>query len=59
MFDEAKKINNEYYLDMVFKLAVESQNNIKNVKVKKYFSWGTPNELYIWKKKIKNKSIYE
>ena len=52
-------VNNEYYLDMVFKLAVESQNNIKNVKVKKYFSWGTPNELYIWKKKIKNKSIYE
>ena len=54
-----KTINNEYYLDMVFKLAVENQNKIKNVIVKKYFSWGTPNELYIWKKKFKKKSIYE
>ena len=44
---------------MVFKLAVENQNKIKNVKVKKYFSWGTPNELYIWKKKFKKKTIYE
>ena len=52
-------INNEYYLDMVFKLAFENKNKIKNVKVKKYFSWGTPDELYIWKKKIKKKSIYE
>ncbi len=48
-------INNEYYLDMVFKLAVENKNKIKNVKVKNYFSWGTPNELHIWKKKFEKK----
>ncbi len=52
-------INNEYYLDMVFKLAVEKKNKIKNIKVKSYFSWGTPNELYIWKKKFEKKLIHE
>ena len=50
-------VNNEYYLDMVFKLAVENKYKIKNIKVKKYFSWGTPNELYNWKKKFE-KRIY-
>jgi bifunctional N-acetylglucosamine-1-phosphate-uridyltransferase/glucosamine-1-phosphate-acetyltransferase GlmU-like protein len=54
-----KTINNEYYLDMVFKLAIDNKNKIKNVKVKEYFSWGTPGELKIWKKKFEKKTIHE
>ncbi len=49
-------INNEYYLDMVFKLAFENNIRIKSVKVKNYFSWGTPKELHIWKKKFEKKN---
>ena len=42
---------------MVFKLAIE-KNKIKNLKVKKYFSWGTPSELNLWKRKFeKNKTM--
>ena len=55
LINSKKTINNEYYLDMVFKLAFENKNKIKNVKVKKYFSWGTPKELHSWKKKFENK----
>tara|TARA_B110000003_G_scaffold265455_1_gene291324 strand:+ start:1815 stop:2582 length:768 start_codon:yes stop_codon:yes gene_type:complete len=51
-----EKINNEYYLDMVFKIAIEKKYNIKNIKVSSYYSWGTPSELMDWKKKFeKNK----
>jgi dTDP-glucose pyrophosphorylase len=46
-----KKINNEYYLDMVLKVAFENQHKIKNILVKSYYSWGTPTELNNWKKK--------
>ncbi len=59
LFKSRQTINNEYYLDMVFKLAVENNQKIKNVRVKKYFSWGTPNELVIWMKKFRIKSDYE
>jgi len=59
LFKSRQTINNEYYLDMVFKLAIENNHKIKNVKVKKYFSWGTPNELFIWMKKFRVKSDYE
>ena len=52
LFKSRQTINNEYYLDMVFKLALENNRKIKNVKVKKYFSWGTPNELVIWMKNL-------
>lgn len=45
-------INNEYYLDMVFKNAVEKGLKIKNINVKSYHSWGTPGELIQWKKKF-------
>ena len=41
LFASKETINNEYYLDMVFKLAVENNHKIKNINVKKYFSWGT------------------
>ena len=47
-----RKINNEYYLDMVFKVAIENDYKIKNIKVKSYFSWGTPAELNNWKNKF-------
>ena len=46
-----QKIKNEYYLDMVFKIAFENKHKIKNVKVKSYYSWGTPDELINWKNK--------
>jgi bifunctional N-acetylglucosamine-1-phosphate-uridyltransferase/glucosamine-1-phosphate-acetyltransferase GlmU-like protein len=55
LIQSKQTVNNEYYLDMVLKLAVENKNKIKNIKVKKYFSWGTPNELYNWKNKFEKK----
>lgn len=50
-----QKINNEYYLDMVFKVAVDRKENVKNINVKSYHSWGTPEELVKWKKKFEKK----
>ena len=51
-----QKINNEYYLDMVLKIAFENKHKIKNILVKSYSSWGTPIELINWKKRFeKNK----
>jgi dTDP-glucose pyrophosphorylase len=52
LFKSKQKINNEYYLDMVFKVAFENKCKIKNVKVNSYYSWGTPEELTNWKKKF-------
>ena len=49
------KINNEYYLDMVFKLAVNRKYKIKNFKVDTYYNWGTPEELKKWKIKFEKK----
>lgn len=49
-----QKINNEYYMDMVFKIALEKKIKIKNKLVDSYYSWGTPGELKIWKKKYEN-----
>lgn len=46
-----KKVNNEYYMDMVFSHALEKDYKIKNLKVKSYISWGTPKELLEWKKR--------
>ena len=46
-----KKINNEYYMDMVFSLALQKNYTIENLEVDSYFSWGTPEELEKWKKK--------
>lgn len=51
------KINNEYYLDMVFKLAVNKKYKIKNFKVKTYRSWGTPEELEKWKIKFEKNNL--
>ena len=42
---------------MVFKIAVEKGYEIKNIKVKSYHSWGTPEELLIWKNKFEKKII--
>jgi len=47
-----KKINNEYYIDMAFRHALKNKINIKNFTVKSYISWGTPEELKNWEKKI-------
>jgi len=45
-------INNEYYLDMAFKNALDNSYKIKNINVELYHSWGTPAELSDWKKKF-------
>ena len=50
-----QKINNEYYLDMVLKVAIDRNENVKNINVKSYYSWGTPEELIKWKKKFEKK----
>tara|TARA_B100000787_G_scaffold161016_1_gene140491 strand:- start:297 stop:1058 length:762 start_codon:yes stop_codon:yes gene_type:complete len=52
-----KKINNEYYMDMVFKIAVQKKYKIKNINVKSYYSLGTPEELIKWKKKFEKQII--
>ena len=57
LIKEKQKINNEYYLDMAFKIAIEKKNKIKNIIVKSYHNWGTPNELINWKKKFEKKII--
>ena len=46
------KINNEYYLDMVFSNALIKKYKIKNLIVKSYYNCGTPKELINWEKKI-------
>ena len=50
-----KKINNEYYLDMAFKVGLSNNYKIKNMKVESYSSWGTPKELSMWKKEFEKK----
>lgn len=50
LFKSKKKINNEYYMDMVFSNALEKKYNLSNFTVNSYISWGTPNELLKWKK---------
>ena len=53
----AGQINNEYYMDMVFKIAVQKKYKIKNINVKSYYSLGTPEELIKWKKKFEKQII--
>ena len=48
------KINNEYYIDMAFSLALNKNFKISNLSVKSYYSWGTPQEIYRWRNKIEN-----
>ena len=52
LINSKQRINNEYYIDMVFKIAIQNKYLIKNIKVKSYHSWGTPKELEKWKKKF-------
>lgn len=52
LINSKQKINNEYYMDMVFKIALEKKIKIKNILVDSYYSWGTPEELKIWKNKF-------
>ena len=50
LFKSKKKINNEYYMDMVFSNALNKNYHLSNLIVKSYISWGTPQELLKWKK---------
>ena len=52
LYKSKKKVNNEYYIDMAFSHALKNKINIKNFTVKSYISWGTPEELKNWEKKI-------
>ena len=38
---------------MVLKVAIDRNENVKNINVKSYYSWGTPEELIKWKKNLK------
>ena len=51
LFKSKKKINNEYYMDMVFSHALKNNYKISNFIVKSYISWGTPKELTDWERK--------
>ena len=57
LIQSKQKINNEFYLDMVFKVGFENRHKIKNVKVKSYYSWGTPEEVTNWKNKFEKKLL--
>jgi NDP-sugar pyrophosphorylase family protein len=48
------KINNEYYMDSVAEICVKSGLNAKVNLVKKYYGWGTPQDLnnYLGKKNV-------
>ena len=45
-----KKINNEYYLDVVAAEAGKLGLSVSEVRVKKIVSWGSHQELNLWKK---------
>ena len=49
-----KKINNEYYIDILFKILIKFYK-VKSITVNKFINWGTPEEY----QKNKNKRIYE
>ena len=51
LFKSKKKINNEYYMDMVFSHALNNNYKISNFIVKSYISWGTPKELIDWERR--------
>ena len=55
LFKSKKKINNEYYMDMVISNALNKNCKISNLIVRSYTSWGTPKELFDWK--IRNAKI--
>jgi len=50
LFKSKKKINNEYYMDMVLSYALKKKYKIDNLIVNSYESWGTPEELIRWEK---------
>tara|TARA_Y100000389_G_scaffold204564_1_gene258010 strand:- start:1152 stop:1883 length:732 start_codon:yes stop_codon:yes gene_type:complete len=51
LFKSKKKINNEYYMDMVFSHALKNNYKISNFIVNSYISWGTPKELIDWERR--------
>ena len=49
LFKKKKKVNNEYYMDMVLSNAMDENYKITSLNVNSYVSWGTPKELLNWK----------
>lgn len=45
MIDQNRRINQEFYVDMVMNLAVESGLRVKVFEVSRYICWGTPRDL--------------
>ena len=46
MIKQKYKINNEYYMDMVAKCALNLDYKVKYLLVKDYQNFGTPRELF-------------
>ena len=46
MVEKRYKINNEYYMDIVAKCALDLNYNVKYILVKNFKSFGTPRDLF-------------
>jgi NDP-sugar pyrophosphorylase family protein len=45
MVAEERRVNNEFYLDVVPNLFIEQGSRVVNFEVEKYIGWGTPHDL--------------
>jgi dTDP-glucose pyrophosphorylase len=45
MIEQNRRINNEFYVDMVMNLAIENGLKVKVFEVDRYICWGTPKDL--------------
>ena len=58
LMDKQMKVNNEYYVSLVYKLMLEDGLKVRVFEIKKMLQWGTPRDLeeYIqWSDYFKNK----
>jgi len=49
MINLNRRINNEFYIDELMNVLIESGLKVRVFEVDTYIGWGTPNELRIYK----------
>ena len=45
LIDENRRVNSEFYMDVVPNLLIEGGRRVVNFQVEKYIGWGTPQDL--------------
>jgi NDP-sugar pyrophosphorylase family protein len=50
LIDQQIKVNNEYYVSMVYNLMVNDKLNVSIFEIKNMLQWGTPNDLEIYQR---------